>query len=134
MALALPGARGLFSLLQEAFRHKQKHRIRLSAGVHDALDNFRWLHRDLATRPTRLYEIVPSKPTLIGSHDASGHGAGGVWFPTASAVPRQAQYWEPSRPPDGPQVTAPPAVAAPVVWRTQFPPDIVADLVSFSNP
>ncbi len=40
MALALPGARGLFSLLQEAFCHKEKHRIRLSAGVHDALDDF----------------------------------------------------------------------------------------------
>jgi hypothetical protein len=40
MALALPGARGLFSLLQEAFRHKHKHGIRLSAGVHDALDDF----------------------------------------------------------------------------------------------
>jgi hypothetical protein len=134
MTLALPGARGLFSLLQEAFRHKHKHRIRLSAGVHDALDDFRWLHRDLANRPTRLYEIVPSAPTIVGSHDASGHGAGGVWFPTATAVPRQATYWAPPRLPDGPQVTATSAVAAPVVWRTTFPPDIVTDLVSFSNP
>jgi hypothetical protein len=50
MAIALSGARGLFSLLQEAFRHKKHHRIRLSQGVHDALADFRWLQADLTTR------------------------------------------------------------------------------------
>jgi hypothetical protein len=121
-------------LLQEAFRHKKNHRIRLSAGVHDAVDNFRWLHQDLVARPTRLYEIVPTKSTILGSHGASGYGAGGVWLPTATATPRQATYWASSRLPDDPEVTASPAVAAPVVWRTAFPPDIVADLVTFENP
>jgi hypothetical protein len=81
MAVALPGARGLFSLLQEAFRHKKHHQIHLSQGVHDALADSRWLQADLTTRPTRLYELVPVEPTLVGSHDVSGFGAGGVWLP-----------------------------------------------------
>jgi hypothetical protein len=33
MAIALPGARGLFSLLQEALRHKKHHRIRVKVSM-----------------------------------------------------------------------------------------------------
>jgi hypothetical protein len=89
MAIALPGASGLFSLLQKAFHHKKQSRIRLPQGVHDALADFRWLQADLTTRPPRLYELVPVEPTVVGSHDASGFGAGGVWLPKSTAVARQ---------------------------------------------
>ena len=55
MSIAIPGSRGLFSLLQEVLRyHEPNSRIRLSRGVHDCLDDFRWLADDLASRLTRL--------------------------------------------------------------------------------
>ena len=42
MSIAIPGARGLFSLLQEAFRHVEadQPRIRLTKAVHGFLDVF----------------------------------------------------------------------------------------------
>jgi hypothetical protein len=88
MSIAIPGSRGLFSLLQEALRHKEPgERIRLSQGVHDCLDDFRWISNDLATRPTRLYEIVPqTHPELLGAQDACGFGMGGVWFPASEKL------------------------------------------------
>jgi hypothetical protein len=136
MAIALPGARGLFTLLQEAFRHKKQHRIRLSQGVHDVFADFCWLQSDLTTRPTRLYNLVPVEPTLVGSHDASGFGAGGVWLPKPTAMARQTLTTRlKSLPSDEPQVTfSIQDVAALIVWRAQLPPDIVKSLVSFKNP
>ena len=88
MSLALPGARGLFSLLQEAFRHHTQGRLPLSPALHDVLDDMREFYTMLRARPTRLYELVPLTPTLWGTHDAAGHGAGGVWFPSTYATPR----------------------------------------------
>lgn len=82
MQIALPGSRGLFSLLQEALRHQQNGRVRITQRVHDCIADFRWLCRELTARPTRLYEIVPqTEPELLGAQDASGLGMGGVWFP-----------------------------------------------------
>ena len=52
MALALPGARGLFSQMQEALCHVRIKRVTLSPGVHNALDDFKWLAEDVAKRPT----------------------------------------------------------------------------------
>jgi hypothetical protein len=87
MAIAIPGSRGLFSLLQEALRHQTEGRIRLSRGVHDTLDDLRWLAHDLSARPTRLHEIVPQPdPELLGAQDASGEGMEGVWFPASTKL------------------------------------------------
>jgi len=81
MVPAIPGARGLFSQLQEALGHPdERKRIKLHQGAHDALEDFRWLATDLASRPTRLYELVPQTPTVVGTVDASGLGLGGVLF------------------------------------------------------
>jgi len=82
MAIDLPGARGLFSLLQEAFRHPEKHRprIRLSSGVHDVLDDFRLLAADITQRPTRIAELIPTQPSVVGACDAAGSWMGGVFF------------------------------------------------------
>ena len=52
MALALPGARGLFSHLQVAQQSLQHGRSRLHRGFHDAINDFRWLQTELASRPT----------------------------------------------------------------------------------
>ena len=52
MELALPGAWGLFSQMQEALFHIKGKRVTLSPGVHDALDDFKCLAEDVAKRPT----------------------------------------------------------------------------------
>ena len=107
MVLAIPGGRGLFSVLQTGFRHSDKHRIQLDAGIRAQLDDFEALATDLGSRPTRLAEIVPDAFGAIGPVDASGQGMGGAWFTVDHR---------------------------PLVWRQRFPPDIVSRLVSSSNP
>ena len=129
MTLALPGARGLFSQMQEALRHVKGKRVALSKGVHEALADFRWLASDLAQRPTRLYELVPLRPTVDGYHDASGYMCGGVVLPGPTAVPRTL----PPQPSAARPAQGEPA-AHPIVWRASFPPDIVQALVSWTNP
>ena len=125
MSIALPGSRGLFSLMQEALRHQADSRLRLTKEVHAALDDFRWLAKDLTTRPTRLYEIVPQPdPELLGAQDASGIGMGGVWFPASTAVQ--------TRNPDSSAAKSS-AVPTPILWRARFPQELVRDLISDQN-
>ena len=119
MALAVPGLRGLFICLQLAMTSDPApHRIRLDRGVHDTIADITLIAKDLAARPTRLYELVPLEPNVAGAHDASGLGAGGVILPSASTTTRQ------------PNVPAP----HPVVWRMGFPSSINRQLASFNNP
>lgn len=96
MSLALPGARGLFSHLQAALNQKVKNgRLRLQRGFHDALDDFRWIHADLKSRPTCLYELVPMTSTLFGTQDASVTSARGYGYhtPTPPLEPSHYMYW-----------------------------------------
>jgi hypothetical protein len=136
MTLALPGSRGLFSLLQEALRHHSDGRIRLSQGVHHAISDFHWLANELATRPTRLFEIVPQpEPELLGAADASGLGMGGVWFPLTPQLKERAVKTtareEARKPPLRPAETTLPG---PLLWRVPFSSEIRSKLVSSSNP
>jgi hypothetical protein len=117
MAIALPGSRSMFGRLQNALCLDGTSRIALNKGVHQALDDFRWIAKDLTERPTRIQEIVPLLPGAEGDHDASGAGAGGVWFPSNTLVPRGA--WKPN---------------VPVVWRIEWPDWVRARLVSADNP
>ena len=80
MPLALPGSHHLFSHMQEALTSKIGAQINLKKGVHQALDDLRWLLRDVAVQPTRIVEVVPLNPSAVGYHDASGAGVGDVWF------------------------------------------------------
>ena len=109
MILAIPGGRGFFSTLQTGFKQSDKHRIRINQPMHDAIQDLHHLALDLGSQPTRLGEIVPDLPVAIGTADASGAGMGGTWL------------------------SADPAFH-PLVWRSTFPLDIQADLVSTSNP
>ena len=95
MALALPGARNLFSQMQHALSNRVSTRVTLNKGVHQALDNFRWLLRDIPSRPTRIAELVPLLSSAEGHHDASGAGAGGVWFLAKHQLPRQGATNQP---------------------------------------
>ena len=89
MALALPSARGLFSQMQEALCHFKGKRVTLSTGVHEALEDFKWLDKDVANRPTRMYDLVPLQSTVDGYHDASGCMCGGVVLPGPTAIPQE---------------------------------------------
>ncbi len=117
MALALPGSRNIFSTMQNALAHKTGGRVALHKGVHDALEDFRWMHANISTRPTRIAELVPLPPVAEGHHDASGIGAGGIWFPSPAITPR-GNYNN----------------TAPLAWRFQWPQDIVKQLITDSNP
>jgi hypothetical protein len=107
MELAVPGLRGMFSLLQEAFRHSDGGRIPLTDGVHDALDDIRHVATDLTERPTHLREVIPQAPTILGACDAAKSGMGGVVFD---------------------------ATRQPILWRAPFPTDIQSDIVATNNP
>jgi len=133
MSLALPGARGLFSHLQSALRSRLRTtRLRLTTGFHHALDDFRWLQTNLDSRPTRLYELVPTHPVAHGFHDASAMGAGGVWFPEPYTSVRLHRARILER--DGTWHTVSPRTPGPTVWRCAFPPHVTSALASFNNP
>ena len=112
MSIAIPGCTGLFSILQEAFRHEDKtrNRIRLSSTLHGFLDDFRWLAQDLVSRPTRIAELIPDRePSTNGACDAAA-GMGDVHFiPTADSE-------------------------IPILWQQPFPEWIRTQLSSFMNP
>ena len=107
MAAALPGARGLFSTLQDVLKRKANSRVRLSRRVFDSLTDFRAIADSLRNRPTRFRELIPvGDPIAVGACDASQRGMGGVWF--AAGLP-------------------------PLVWRSEFPPAIQRSLVTSDN-
>jgi hypothetical protein len=112
MVLAVPGLRGLFSLLQETLRHEERQRIRLTPHLHDFLEDIRWVVRDLQHRPTRLRELVDTPVAAIGASDAAAPGMGGVIF-----VPDRRT-----------------GQVHPLLWRAPFPTHVQRDIVSSANP
>ncbi|KAL7525124.1 hypothetical protein ACHAWF_005367, partial [Thalassiosira exigua] len=103
--------------MQNALSKKSGSRVALDKGVHHALDDFRWLHENISTRPTRIAELIPLAPSAEGHHDASGAGAGGVWFPGPLLVPRRGFQ-----------------AGQPLLWRLRWPEYITKRLVTDSNP
>ena len=128
MSLALPGARDLFSQMQEALCHVKGKRVTLSKLVHVDLADFCWLEEDVSKRPTHIYELVPLRPTVDGNHNASGYMCGGVVLPVPTAIPRVL--------PPQPSATRPslnPTVSHPVVRRVSLPKYVVESLVSWTK-
>jgi hypothetical protein len=114
MVLAIPGGKGLFSILQEVLRNKCDHgtRVHISQPVHRVFQDFIWLAEDITRRPKRTAEITPkAKPDTLGAQDTSAMGMGGIHF---------------VRNKDG--------TAQPLLWMIPFPGDTQARLVSFDNP
>ena len=129
MALALPGARGFFSQIQEALCHVKGKKVTLPTGVHEALEDFKWLAKDVTNQPTQMYELVPLRPTVDGYHDVSGYMCRGVVLPVPTATPQELPPQpSPARP--SPNLKE----AYPIVWHMPFPKDIVDSLVSWKNP
>jgi hypothetical protein len=65
MAITIQGSQGLFSFLQEALQHQAGGCIRLFQGVHDTLDDFRWLDGNFSSYPAYLYKIMPQQDLLL---------------------------------------------------------------------
>ena len=78
------------------------------------------MHKDISNQPTCIAEVVLLLASALGDHDASGEGAGGVWFPHTSLDQRQNSSSLPSH--------------APLVWRFKWPQDIIDSLVTDKNP
>ena len=129
MSLALPGLRGLFSQMQDALRHVNGKWITLTWVVHEALADFQWLAEDMASRPTRLFELVPLTPTLDGYHNSSGRMCGGVVLPGPSDVPRVLQKQPSAALPSKEKLAT-----HPIVWRIPYPQDVVNRLFTYKNP
>ena len=80
--------------------------------LHSFLDDFRWLARDLASRPTCITELIPNRDLHTkGTCNVAGVVIGGFHFVLL---------------PDGSEV--------PLLWRAPFPQWVQDWLVSFDNP
>jgi len=113
MAIAIPGAKYLFSILQHVLVDQPtSSRLRLKPNVTASLQDWQLLAQNLAKTPTPIQSLVPTPPSFLGAVDASGAGLGGVWLPTPIAPPS----------------------AKPIVFRLPFPRDIQANLVTAHNP
>jgi hypothetical protein len=101
---------GFFTPINAAMKGSPK-KIVLGANseVRASLEDLCTLLRILASRPTHVKELVPDMPHYVGYHDAAAEGAGGVWFSLVDNM-------------------------SPTVWRTTFPWDIAAEVVSDDNP
>jgi hypothetical protein len=114
MVLAIPAAIGLFSVLQEALKLGDGHRVRIPPPphTHTFLQDFVLLVEYVGSRPMEISEIVTdSSPTTHGACNASVLGLGGVhFFPL-----RNGQF-------------------LPMLWRSCWPTAIPKRLVSGSNP
>ena len=78
--------------------------------MHGFLVDFWWLANDIASQPTRILELVPSNPALLGACDAAGPGMGGIAF-----IPSD----------NGSLI--------PILWRKPFSTSLQSKLVSFTN-
>ena len=80
------------------------------------MDDFRWLARDLTSRPTWIAELIPdAKPRTEGACDAAGDGIGGVHF-----IPLSSDVGDTN--------------VEPILWRHPFPQWVQNRLSSFRNP
>jgi hypothetical protein len=134
MTIAIPGSRGLFSWMQETLRHWSENRIRLTTSVHDFVANFKMLHQDITTRPTRLYIIIPQNiPEILGASDACGYGISGIAFPQSNARLRQQTHSDGSAA-SGTLALPLEGTLPPIVWQYALPADVINKLVTFANP
>jgi hypothetical protein len=102
--------------MQHALKSKRGSRIALKKGVHQSITDFKWLLKNISTRPTRIAEVVPLLASAVGHHDASADGAGGVWFIADHIHTRKGYHHRP------------------VVWNFTWPQAIKKQLVTEHNP
>ena len=105
----IPGGKGLFSPIWKAFKSADKDRVDLTPPVSQALRDWITIIRQIGSRPTSVLELQARPPQYVGYVDASGFGAGGVWFGGEADL-------------------------QPTVWRIDWPEEIQEQLVSKDNP
>ncbi len=111
MAMVIPGAKYLFSILQHVLVDQpQSRRLRLSSLVQHSLRDWIHLASVLPQYPMPIASLVPRAPNYIGAVDASGTGIGGYWLPTSVGHLRH-----------------------PLAFRVLFPSHIASRLVSCTN-
>jgi hypothetical protein len=92
MALAIPGAQYLFSILQHVLIDQpHSSRLRLKPLVLQALQDWTQLATALTAFPTPIQTLVPTPPTFLGAVDASGAGLGGFYTATPYEPYQHAQ-------------------------------------------
>jgi hypothetical protein len=112
MALIIPAAIGLFSVLQETLKSSDGIRVLQNQHTRAFLQDFHWLVEDAGARPTKIDELVPdANPSTRSACDALGKGQGGVDF-----------------------VLLPDGTTLPMLWCSRWPRHISARLFSSSNP
>ena len=111
-SLAMPAGKSILTPLHKFVEANKDRRILYFAKqplVLEALRDIRILLRESTSRPTHVRELVPDLPAYVGFCDACKRGAGGVWISGTKNI-------------------------HPIVWRVEWPADIQARLVSWSNP
>lgn len=110
MSPALPGSRGLFSMLQAALSKADRNGVWITRHVWHMAADFRAIADTLASCPARLRELIPTTPAHVGACDACQHGMGGVWFGAHPSTPL-------------------------IVWRQRFADKVSRAMVTYnSNP
>ena len=109
MHLAVPGAVAHLFHVQRALNKGEVDQAWLSPKLYRELANWKELDLRAASQPMHLAEIIHRETTHLGFCDASDLGAGGLWLNPA----RTSQN---------------------LVWRLPWLPNIVANLVSSTNP
>ena len=111
-ALAMPAGKSILTPLHKFVEANKNRRLLYFPNnpiILEALRDIRILLRESTSRPTHVRELVPDLPSYIGFCDACKRGAGGVWISGNKNI-------------------------NPIVWRVEWPADIQARLVSWSNP
>jgi hypothetical protein len=65
MSLGVPGSCGLFSMLQDGLKYKDKDHILLTPAMKDQLFDFEYLANNLAKCPNSITELVPNHPVAV---------------------------------------------------------------------
>ena len=93
----------------QALIQASHHQAYLSNNAHCEIAHWKQLCQSMEARATYLVEIVQRLTMDLRFVDTSGLGAGCVWLDPNSNKEHS-------------------------VWRVEWPPDVVADLVSWDNP
>lgn len=108
--IGIPAGRGLMGPIDNALTNSARWiHIKSNNLLCTTLRDFHTIIKIMGKRPTFCRELIPAEPNYVGYCDASKLGAGGVWMSGNKSLP-------------------------PTVWRLEFPPEIQARVVMFSNP
>ena len=104
---AMPGGWGLFSPIQMAMRGNPR-QVTLTPFLKETLKDWKAIIKELSSLPTHVLQLVDGYPDFLGYSDACKSGCGGIWM----GITEDIGF---------------------IVWRVEFPSDIQAELVTWSN-